>query len=146
MPWLFLGPLTIWSCFKMQSFLKRQKEVHFYFTFTYNRGILMAFQLCAKPCFVYLLELAHQNSMRKWEEELALPTIFFRITNAFITATLKSHGKLRLTSFSLLFEKTQIILWNGKILKTKRNEETAIFSVHWVPQNYFSIFPSTLKK
>lgn len=103
----------------------------------------MAFQLCAQAL---LCVLTRTSSSEQHEEELALPTIVFSITNAFITATLKSHGELRLTSFSLLFEKTQIILWNGKILKTKRNEETAIFLVHWVPQNYFSILPSTLKK
>lgn len=147
MPWLFLGPLTIWSCFKMQSFLKRQKEVHFYFTFTYNWGILMAFQLCAKPCFVYWLELAHQNSMRKWEEELALPTIFFFLeSQVHLLLLLLIHPVNLDWPLFPSYLKRHIILWNGKILKIKRNEETAIFLVHWVPQNYFSILPSTLKK
>lgn len=47
--------------------------------------------------------------------------------NACVTATLNSHSELTLTCFPLLFEKTQINMWNSKILKTKRDGETAIF-------------------
>lgn len=75
----------------------------------------MAFQLCAQALLCVLIRT---SSSEQHEEEVALPITVFSITNAFITATLKSHGELRLTSFSPLFEKTQIILWNGKILKT----------------------------
>lgn len=46
--------------------------------------------------------------------------------NAFMIASLNSPGELPLTSFSQ-FEKAQIIIWNSKILKTKRDGEIAIF-------------------
>lgn len=52
---------------------------------------------------------------------------FTNFRNAFVTATLNSPGELTSTSVPLLFEKTQIIMWNSKILKTKRDGENAIF-------------------
>lgn len=81
-----------------------------------------------KSCFLDLLDLTHECNMSNWVGRTRSTNNLKKIfVNAFIIAMLNSHSELTLTSFSVLFEKTQIIIWNSKILKTKRDGETAIF-------------------
>lgn len=93
-----------------------------------RKRMLMTLPWNAQVLFSRLIRIAHESCVHKWVGRTRSTNNFLKFLNitAFIIATLNSHGKLKVTSFLLVFEKTEN-LWNNKILKTKRDGETAIF-------------------
>lgn len=81
----------------------------------------MAFQLCAQALLI------RTSSSEQHEKEVALPITVFSITNAFITATLKSHGELRLTSFLHYLKRHKLFYGMVRSLKSRGMKKLPYF-------------------